>query len=96
MTTAWVVQHAKHVKISLPALNIVAQEIAVNPDRHWPSCADWSTWPCHLRLSEALQACNGDKMEAEELLARYVLVVDTINFCFWPEESTMEYEDLVA
>ena len=76
---AWVVSQAQHVSINAEALAVFAAELAASST----TPPDFSEW--HY---------TDDVASGGRLTAQYVLVLDALNFCFWPSAVPMEYDAL--
>lgn len=77
-----------HVSIDLDAIN---REITEHPQLYIPSAAptDWAQW-YHFRAADTIPEPIRD-----ELTISYILVLDALNFCFWPLAS-YEYAELAS
>ncbi len=76
-TTEWVMSQASHVAIDNAALRIHVGKLISSP----PLQSKWRDYPAHYYKAES------------DLVAQYVLVLDSLNFCFWPNKN-IEYEHL--
>ncbi|KAM9995821.1 hypothetical protein ACTFIY_002020 [Dictyostelium cf. discoideum] len=87
-TTAWVSGLSKHVKINNEALDKECEDF-LNKHRIKAHKEIWADNWFHY--------CDIDIENKEstftELTAKYILVLDTLNFCFWPD-SEFEYHHL--
>lgn len=80
-TTSWVMSGAKHVRIDERALESYAAELCPKAKFTPPT---WRSNPDHFFDAEE-----------PELVAQYILVMDVLNFCFWPTEG-LEYDALAG
>lgn len=78
-TTEWVMSQAKHVTIDDAALQKEADKLLALP----PLKSKWGDYPTHFYR------------EGSDLMAQYVLVMDSLNFCFWPNKN-IEYDNLAG
>lgn len=85
-TSQYVMEHAKDVKISEEAI-----ENLINNEKHFPasptealSKIEWDSSGWHYNLDASTDG---------PLTAQYILVLDALNFCFWPCPG-LEYEHL--
>uniref|UniRef100_A0A383VZK3 Queuosine 5'-phosphate N-glycosylase/hydrolase n=1 Tax=Tetradesmus obliquus TaxID=3088 RepID=A0A383VZK3_TETOB len=77
----WVAEQATHVKIDRSAVNAAAQRIVDSVADIWHNAAGFDT---------ELHFCDRGP-----LTVQYLLVVDALNFCFWPD-GELEYEHLAG
>jgi Potential Queuosine, Q, salvage protein family len=78
-TTDWVVQQSRHVVIHDGSIQREADKLLSLP----PLKAKWGDYPAHYYK------------EGSDLMAQYCLVLDTLNFCFWPNKG-LEYDNLAG
>lgn len=78
-TTEWVVSQAQEVSIDDAAID---KEVAKLISRSIPD-NKWGDYPAHYYKA------------GSDLMAQYVLVLDCLNFCFWPNKN-IEYEHLAG
>ena len=78
-TTEWVVSQARHVQIDDAAIQREADKLLAQP----PLQSKWRDYPTHFYR------------EGSDLMAQYVLVLDSLNFCFWPNKN-IEYDNLAG
>jgi hypothetical protein len=80
-STATVMKQAKHVAIDSKALEA---ELNAHPELYTPKALpDWRASSYHY-----------SDPTSDERTAQYVLVLDALNFCFWPLQG-YEYDHLV-
>jgi len=82
-STAWVVEQAKSVSICTQALDSFVDELDGLVTKS-PETA-WNLW--HF---------GDDASSGGPLTAQYVLVLDALNWCFWPSTTNMEYDTLAS
>eukprot|EP01105_Mastigella_eilhardi_P001238 TRINITY_DN1151_c0_g1_i1.p2 TRINITY_DN1151_c0_g1~~TRINITY_DN1151_c0_g1_i1.p2 ORF type:complete len:330 (+),score=124.69 TRINITY_DN1151_c0_g1_i1:1669-2658(+) len=90
-TTALVValqQQQQRVRINDAA--VVAFAPVVLPAA-LPRTTGWRDYPQHFTAGDQVPL----EQEKQELLVRYVLALDTINFCFW-QDATLEYDTVAG
>lgn len=80
-TTSWIMTRAKHVSIDESALEAFAAELCPKSKFTPPT---WRSNPDHFFSAEE-----------PDLVVQYILVMDVLNFCFWPTEG-LEYDALAG
>jgi Potential Queuosine, Q, salvage protein family len=83
-STAAVMSQALDVKIDEPALDSLASRLASTTSIEPPK---WDECGWHY---------NEDSASNGPLTAQYVLVLDALNFCFWPSSTALEYDTLAS
>lgn len=83
-STAWVVGHATSVKIDPATLDAFVSELDAQCSGGLPA---WDDGGWHF---------GDDASTGGPLTAQYVLVLDALNWCFWPSETAMEYDTLAS
>lgn len=83
-STTAVVAAATDVAIDDAALETLASRLAAETDIKPPA---WDECGWHF---------NADAAAGGPLTAQYVLVLDALNFCFWPSSSGIEYDTLAS
>lgn len=78
-TTEWVVSQAKDVTIDDEAIDKEVTKLLARPSLK----NRWGDYPTHYYK------------EGSDLMAQYVLVLDSLNFCFWPNKN-IEYDHLAG
>lgn len=78
-TTAWVVSQASHVIINDDAITTEVEKMLQTP----PITSKWGDYPTHFYRP------------GSDLMAQYIMVLDTLNFCFWPNNK-IEYDNLAG
>ena len=94
---AFVASNACCVQIDRPAVAALATEIrrAAARDRPSSSMLVWDEEGWHYQL-DAAQIDAWGAAVCRERVAAYILALDAINFCFWPNETGYEYHDLAT
>ncbi|KAL6768049.1 hypothetical protein ACKKBF_B37555 [Auxenochlorella protothecoides x Auxenochlorella symbiontica] len=82
-SAAAVARVGTHVQISKPAIAAVAASIRAS---HAARLVGPAAWDTRVHFRDTLRP---------ELTLRYCLVLDALNFCFWPEPG-LEYEHLAT
>eukprot|EP00753_Platysulcus_tardus_P006562 PLAT14300.1.p1 GENE.PLAT14300.1~~PLAT14300.1.p1 ORF type:complete len:339 (+),score=172.22 PLAT14300.1:31-1047(+) len=85
-STAWVSSIAEDVFIEEEAMEKTVELLLPKKDESALDGVAWDAMDVHFA---------DDAEEGGPLTAQYVLVLDALNFCFWPEEQ-LEYDDLAA
>jgi len=78
-----IMEEARFVSIDEDRIDEVAKELALEVSQNFPaieSAVSWDSHDCHYYGSP-------------HLICQFVFVLDSLNFCFWPEER-LEYEHL--
>lgn len=83
-STEAVVAQAKDVRIDEAALAALASRLASSTSVEPPK---WDECGWHY---------NEDAAANGPLTAQYVLVLDALNFCFWPSSTALEYDTLAS
>ena len=92
-STEWVCARAQHVRLDRKALSEMASELAAHGHK---LCAG-TPLACGDGASMGGDVGWGDDIHfvgSEEATLEYLLVMDALNFCFWPSGGQWEYEDL--
>lgn len=82
-STSYIIQHSKHVHIDYNQIDI---ELSVNESRYTPS---------NLPPSWAQDYHYVHQDGNHTLTCQYIIVLDALNFCFWPTEG-YEYQHLAS
>lgn len=85
-TCSFVVENAQHVKIIESSIDEM-----INDDSKFP--ADVSDALSKVQWDSCGWHFNRDASSAGDMTAQYILVMDALNFCFWPCPG-LEYEHL--
>jgi len=83
-TCEWVCEHAASVSLHEPSLQLLADELVGKLGGGLPT---WDEFEWHY---------NDDAAAGGPLTAQYVLVLDSLNWCFWPSATGMEYDTLAS
>lgn len=78
-----IVRVARDVSIARGALDVFAQKLAAQ----CPEPPNWDEHDVHYA---------DDASGSGSVTAAYVMVLDTLNWCFWPSASSLEYNDLAG
>jgi hypothetical protein len=83
-TCEWVVEWSTRVAIDGPALHRLADELVGRLGGGLPT---WDAYEWHYA---------DDAAAGGPLTAQYVMVLDSLNWCFWPSATGMEYDALAS